>query len=444
MKFIYSETTFPKGKKHRNTEEKKFEKVDEVENEVLNLYPQVRYQTIEGFGGAVTDSAAYIYSLMDERQKEQVLDEYFHPEKMNYQMVRVPIDSCDFSLEHFEASSKENQEGFTLERAGKYIIPMLRDIMRKTEGRLSIMMTPWSPPAFMKTNGDRDHGGRLKDQYREQWAEYICRYVEEFQKLGFPVKSLSVQNEPKAVQKWDSCIFTAEEEKAFLKDYLVPALRKHGLDLKLYIWDHNKERALDRALTEIDEETADMIDGIAVHWYSGDHFEALQMIRELYPDKELILSEACIEYSKYEQGDCLENAKKYAHDLIGDLKHGLNGFYDWNLILDEKGGPNHVGNFCDAPYLYHTDTKELEERTTLAYLAHFCDAACPGAVRIGSSGYTEKLEAVAFAAEKNGKMGYSVVMLNQTREKLPVVLRILGHTVKVELEPESITSGWIM
>lgn len=437
MKFTYTSTTFHKGMKRQKTVEKIMEAVDEQENQLLNLYPQIRYQTFHGFGGAVTDSAAYLYSLMDEEQKRQVLTEYFSPERMNYQMVRVPIDSCDFSLEHFEASSKENQEGFSMERAGKYIFPMLEDIMKMTGQSLQIMMTPWSPPAFMKTNGQRNGGGKLKKEYYGQWAEYICRYVTEFLDRGFPVKALSVQNEPKAVQTWDSCVFTAGEEKEFLRDYLVPALKRHQLDVRLYIWDHNKERALDRALAEIDEETKDMIAGIAVHWYSGDHFEALQMIRDRFPDKELVLSEACIEYSKYDQGDCLENAKKYAHDLIGDLNHGLNGFYDWNLILDEKGGPNHVGNYCDAPYLFHTDTGKLEERTILAYLWHFCDAIRPGAVRIGSSTYSEKLEAAAFADQD----GYTVVMLNRTKEKLPAVLRVEGHTVELELEPESIVSG---
>lgn len=439
MKFEYITTTFPDGMKKQTKVTCEFQNVDEVEKQILNVYPQIRYQEWKGFGGAVTDSAGYIYSLMNEEQKKEMIQSYFAEENCNYQMVRIPIDSCDFSLGHYEASSEENQKGFSLERMGKYIFPLMKDILKAAGKNLEVMLTPWSPPAFMKTNQERNHGGQLKKEYYGQWAAYICRYIKELKEKGIPVTMLSVQNEPKAVQKWDSCVFTAEEEKEFLRDHLVPALKKNDIKIKLFIWDHNKERVLDRACITIDEETKDMIDGIAVHWYSGDHFEAVQMVHDIYPEKEIILSEACIEYSKYEQGDCLENAKKYAHDLVGNLKSGLTRFIDWNLLLDEIGGPNHVGNYCDAPYLYDTKKKELEERTTLAYLWHFSHFIMPGAVRIGTSAYTEKLEAVAF---DNGTE-YVVVMLNRTEETLPVNLRFQGGIARFYLEPESVSTGSI-
>ena len=161
---------------------------------------------------------------------------------------------------------------------------------------------------------------------------------------------LTLQNEPKAVQTWDSCIYTAQEEKIFLRDYVWPSLAEHNLtDIDIYIWDHNKERAFEWAETIIDAETDHMVAGIAFHWYSGDHFEALRMLRERFPKKKLLLSEACIEFSKYSAEDNLANAQKYAHDIIGNLNEGMSVFLDWNLVLDELGGPNHVKNFCDAP-----------------------------------------------------------------------------------------------
>lgn len=437
MEFTYTTTTFLEGRRQRAHRSCPLAPVDEVENEVLNLYPAVRFQQFWGFGGAVTDSAAYIYSQMSREQKQEVLRTYFDPEQMGYRMVRVPIDSCDFSLEHFEASSLEHQEGFSLERMGKYIFPMLRDILEAAGEDLEVMVTPWSPPAFMKSNRERNNGGKLRREYYEQWAEYICRYILELKKLGIPVTSLSVQNEPKAVQTWDSCVFTAREEKEFLRDFLAPAMERNDCRVRLFIWDHNKERVLDRALDILDETTDSMVDGLAVHWYSGDHFEALGMVHQLFPEKELILSEACIEYLKYGSGDCLGNAKKYAHDLIGNMKNGLNRFYDWNLLLDQQGGPNHVGNFCDAPFMYHKDTGRLEQRTTLDYLWHFAHFIRPGARRVGTSVYTEQLEAVAF---DNGTE-YVIVMLNRGKEALPVNLRFGGRTAYFELEPESISTG---
>ena len=254
------------------------------EEQLINLYPQVIYQQMDGFGGAITDSAAYIYSLMNPEQKKRMLDEYFGQGTMKYRFVRIPIDSCDFSLSHYEADGDEADapfESFSFARVEKYILPMLADAEAAYGGRLEIMLSPWSPPAYMKTNGERNHGGKLKACYWKRWAEYICRYVEEYRSRGFNVTMLTLQNEPKAVQTWDSCIYTAQEEKVFLRDYVWPSLAEHNLtDIGIYIWDHNKERAFEWAETIIDAETDHMVAGIAFHWYSGDHFEALRMIRE--------------------------------------------------------------------------------------------------------------------------------------------------------------------
>lgn len=191
-----------------------------IESQVVNIYPELSYETFEGFGGAVTEAAGYIYSLMNDEQKKKVIETYFSPEKMNYRLVRVHMDSCDFSLGLYEAmSNSEDTElkSFSFERTEKYILPMLEDAKKTAGENLKLMLTPWSPPAFMKTNGKRTGGGKLKPEYRKLWAEYICRYIREFQNRGFEVQRISIQNEPKAVQTWDSCLFTAEEEKSFLR-----------------------------------------------------------------------------------------------------------------------------------------------------------------------------------------------------------------------------------
>ncbi len=395
------------------------------ENELLNLYPSVTYQTFEGFGGALTESAGYIYGQMGKEQKEELLQEYFGMEKMAYRMVRIPIDSCDFSLNHYEAVEEAEDKsfaGFQLERVEKNIWPLLNDAQTIYGGRLEIMLTPWSPPAYMKTNKDRDHGGELKPEYRKVWADYICRYIMEYRKRGYLIKRISLQNEPKAVQTWDSCVYSARQEKEFLRDYMWPALQENGLsDVEIFIWDHNKERVYERACEIIDETTDHMVAGIAFHWYSGDHFDALSMIRDRFPDKKLILSEACIEYCKFSADDFLKNAQKYAHDMIGNMNHGMNGFYDWNILLDEKGGPNHVGNYCDAPFLFDTEKKELMRRNTADYLWHFTHFIKPGAVRIGKSNYSDELETTAFI-NPDGRI--VAVLLNRTDHEIKVNVRL--------------------
>ncbi len=322
----------------------------------------------------------------------------------------------------------------------QYILPMLTDAERVYGSKLEIMLSPWSPPAYMKTNGERDHGGKLKHCYRKRWAEYLCRYIDEFRKRGFRVTMLTLQNEPKAVQTWDSCIYTAQEEKEFLRNFVWPSLVAHGMEnIQIYIWDHNKERALEWAETIIDEETNPMIAGLAFHWYSGDHFEALQMIRERFPGKKLLLSEACIEFSKYSAAEHLKNAQKYAHDIIGDLNAGMSTFLDWNLVLNEQGGPNHVGNFCDAPFLFDASSGELAEQELQAYLWHFSHFLTPGAVRIGLSRYTEAIEATAFRI--GGQI--AVVLLNRTTQPLALYLRMQNACAPLTLPPQSIMTGVI-
>ncbi len=411
------------------------------ENNMINLYPEEIGQTFEGFGGAFTDSAGYVYSLMDEDKQQDVIKTYFASDTMNYQFGRLPLDSCDFSLEQYEAlsdSRDREMRSFSIDRACKYSLPFVEDVMRYTGKLIELMVSPWSPPAFMKTNYERCHGGELKDEYRQFWAEYICRYIKELKNAGFHIKRLSLQNEPAANQLWDSCVFSAEQEKVFLKNFMYPELQRTGLDdIELFIWDHNKERAYERACAIIDEETNSMIAGVAFHWYSGDHFEALELIRRRFPDKRLILSEACIEYKHYNANHYLLNAQKYAHDLIGNLNAGMNAFYDWNLILDENGGPNHANNLCDAPFLYDAQDGKLLERNSLHYIWHFSHFIHPGAVRIAFSKFTDRLEITAF---KNMDGRIAVIILNRNKEYDIVNLRIGERIAKLKIDAESITS----
>lgn len=408
-----------------------------VENQVVNLYPDVTGQTIEGFGGAITDAAGYVYAQMPADKRRQLMQDYFSEEGLGYRMARVPMDSCDFSVEMYEAMSDPADtalKSFSTQRQLRYILPMLEDAREAAGGDLELMLSPWSPPAFMKDNGERKHGGHLLPRYADMWARYLCRYIREFRDRGFRVKRISVQNEPKAVQTWDSCLYSAEEERAFILEHLRPAMMREGFgDIEIFGWDHNKERAYERARV-----LAGAADGIACHWYSGDHFEALDMIRTRWPDMKLALSESCIEFGKYASDAEYDNALRLAHELMGDLNHGMNAVYDWNLLLDAQGGPNHVGNFCDAPYLYDQAADTLTPRAVLKALRHFAHWIRPGAVRIGVTRYTDQLDVTAF---RNPDGSLALVLLNMAEQKLPVQLRVEDQLGSFILPPRSLTSG---
>jgi len=410
---------------------------------VVNLYPNREYQTFHGFGGAITEAAGYSFSKLTEKGKEEILKKYFSNEGLRYHFIRTHIDSCDFSISNYTAmedSEDREMTSFTLKRDEEYILPFLRKARSAKGEDFDLMLTPWSPPAFMKTNNDRNNGGKLKEEYREFWAEYICRYIKEYEGLGFPVNRITVQNEPDAVQTWDSCTFNPTDEKEFLRDYLYKALERNGLThVKINIWDHNKERMFERARAIIDEETDKMIDGVAFHWYTGDHFEAIQLTGEVYPGKELLFTEGCVEYSRFDAGQ-LRNAQMYAHDIIGNLNAGMTGFIDWNILLDEKGGPNHVSNLCDAPIMVNTEDGDYEEKLSFHYIRHFSHYIDRDAKRIALTKYTDKLEMTAL---KNPDGTVVLIVLNKQGEDMPLSLRIQGLNTEFTVPSASIVTAVI-
>ena len=415
--------------------------VAEAETQVINLYPELTYETFEGFGGAVTEAAGYVYSLMNEEQKKQVVKTYFSKEEMNYRLVRIHMDSCDFCLDTYEAMSDPQDaelKSFTFERTEKYIIPMLEDIKKVVGNELKLMLSPWSPPAFMKSNGNRKDGGRLKPEYRGMWAEYICRYIQEFENRGYTVQRISLQNEPKAVQTWDSCLVSAEEEKVFLRDFMYPAMKAHGYDhIEIFIWDHNKERIYERVRDVVDDSTRHMVTGAAFHWYSCDHFEAMELVRRHYPDVKMIMSESCLEYRLFDEKNIENITNKLCHEIIGDLNHGMCAFYDWNLLLDEKGGPNYVGNYCHAPFLYNTKTGELMPQRTQKQYYHFAHNIIPGSVRIAATKYTEQIDVAAYHTPENKIV---IILLNKSSEVLPVNFRMQGKAAEILLLGKSLAT----
>ena len=414
---------------------------DDQEFNVVNVYPEVQYQSIDGFGGAITEAAAYTFSLLSPPEQQRVLEHYFGGDHARYSVVRTHLDSCDFSLDQYQALGVDDDESFasfSLARDERYILPMLRRAQEVAGRPLEIMLSPWSPPAFMKTNLSRTHGGSLLPQYRRFWARYIVRYVQAYRDLGFRVTRITIQNEPNATQTWDSCRFTAAEEKEFLRDYLHPELQRASLDdVGVHIWDHNKERVYERTRDIIDDDTRSMIAGVAFHWYTGEHFDALALVRERYPELKLVFSEGCVEYSRFEPADSRGNAAMYAHDIIGNLNAGMNVFIDWNVLLDAEGGPNHVRNFCAAAIMADPVTGDARLTGIYWVMAEFSRLILPGARRVATTKYSADLDVVA-AQNSDG----SLVLLvhNTAGSEREVVMRVEGASVTVAAPAHSLVS----
>ena len=404
------------------------------EGGLINLYPQIEYQEIKGFGGAFTEAASTTLDKLSQANREKILKLYFDPkEGIGYNFGRVHINSCDFSLGNYTYVEENDQtlETFCIDHDKESLIPMIKEAMQYND--IEMFASPWSPPAYMKTNGEMNHGGKLKEEYFDLWAEYYVKFVKAYEEAGVKITSISVQNEPKAKQRWDSCIYTAEEERDFVKNHLGKKMKDIGV--KVLFWDHNKERVVERAVTMMDG-AADLVDGLAFHWYSGDYFEELEMFHKLYPHLDLVFSEGCYEYSLGSL-DTSKIGEKYAHDMIGNFNNYCNSFCDWNLLLNEKGGPNHVGNFCDAPIMADTQKDEVIVHDSYYYIGHFSKYVAKGAKRIGSSKFNGNLETVAF---KNPDGSVVSVVLNRTDDDMKFTFRIGGQQVDCTAEAHSIAT----
>jgi len=403
-----------------------------------------RFQVIEGFGGAFTESAASTFAKMDSEAQSAILKAYFDPEEgLGYSLCRTHINSCDFSLGNYAYDNVEGDtalEHFSIERDRRTLIPFIRAATQVAGQAMKIFASPWSPPGWMKTSGQMNFGGKLKPEYRDAWARYYARFVKAYTEEGISIWGLSVQNEPEATQTWDSCIYTAEEERDFVRDYLGPTLRSEGLGhLRLIIWDHNRDRMYERAKVVLDDPAAaQYVWGTGFHWYVGDNFDNVQRVHDAYPDKALLFTEGC-----QEGGPHLNEwpvGERYGHSMINDLNRWTVGWVDWNMLLDEQGGPNHVGNFCSAPVIADTRLCTLSGVTfnpSFYYIGHFARFIRPGAERIVCAPTLDALETTAF---RNADGRVSVVVMNRTDRSIPFVLKFQGSAAITEAPAHSIST----
>ena len=385
------------------------------ENNLIFVYPEIEKQEILGFGGAITESSGYVFSKLKDEQKEKFVKDCFSKEGLNYNFARISIGSCDFSLKTRSYSYKEELSDFTIEEDEKYIIPLIKKA-KKENSNISFLASPWSPPGFMKTNDNMNKGGKLKEEYKKLWAEYISKFLEEYRKQDININYLTVQNEPNAKQLWESCLYNSEEEFEFATKYLLPKINSNKKDennIKVLIWDHNKDKIYSRANEIFEKDKNNEITGIAYHYYSGDHFKNIELTRKKYPEKLIIHTEGCTGFSLNRKGRQVPNAEIYAHDIIGDFNSGTNAYIDWNILLDYKGGPNHVMNYCNSPIMASIFGTKYKKNACYYYIGQFSKYIDKGDVVIENSCFTDRLEVLS-VKKKNGKI--LVVILNKNNK----------------------------
>ena len=425
---------------------KKFNQPLETEVCVF-VHPGKTFQSFLGIGGALTDASAETFAKLSKEKQQEFLKAYYDAEiGIGYTLARTNIHSCDFSSDSYTYVNKGDVElkSFSVDHDKKFRIPFIKQVMAATGGSLTLYASPWSPPAWMKDNGSMLQGGKLLQDYKQSWANYYVRFIQAYEKEGIPIWGLSVQNEPMAKQKWESCIFTAQEERDFIKQFLGPTLKNAGMaDKKLVAWDHNRDLVQHRASILLDDkEAAKYIWGIGYHWYetwtgSAMQYENIKQVHETYPSTNLLFTEGSIESFKFDKINEWALGEKYGSSMINDFNSGSVGWTDWNVLLDENGGPNHVANYCFAPIIADTRIDSLLYTNIYYYIGQFSKFIKKGAQRIACTTNRDKLLATSFLNPDNSMV---VVVMNGGDQKINYQLWMQDEAAKVEALPHSIST----
>jgi len=443
--------TTAKGTDYRlsQTETLKFaDKAQPLETEIcVFVDPAKTFQTMLGIGSALTDASAETFYKLPKAAQKEFLTAFYDKEKgIGYTLARTNIQSCDFSSDSYSyvADKDASLKTFNIGHDLKYRVPFIKEAIAAAGGKLTLFASPWSPPGWMKDNNDVLHGGKLKPEYMQSWANFFVKFINAYQKQGIPVWGVTVQNEPMAKQKWESCVFTAEDERDFIKKYLGPTLKASNVaNTKLIAWDHNRDLVYQQASTMLeDKEAAKYIWGIGYHWYetwtgSAMQFDNVKRVAEAFPDKHLLFTEGCIEKFDMARVNDWALGEKYGQSIIHDFNNGTVGWTDWNILLDEQGGPNHVGNYCFAPVHADTQTGKLIYTNIYYYLGQFSKFVRPGDKRIVSSSNRDKLLTTAF---KNSAGKLTVVVMNTSDDKITYNLIIKNKGAVVNSLPHSIST----
>lgn len=413
-----------------------------IPNDVI-VRTDITYQTHLGFGGAVTDATITAYSSCDESVKQKIIDAYYSKGGLNYNLARLTVHSSDFSEKSYNYVENEDINTFSLNIEDDKKIPFVKRCMAAAENGIKFFAAPWSPPAYMKSNGDMRYGGTLKDEFRKEWAEYYAKYLVEMKKRGIDISLVSVQNEPEAIQTWESREVSAIEEGVEIRDYLIPAFKKYGITAKFYLWDHNRDRMVRRTIDTMSVKGIEpYVWGVGYHWYCCDKYENLSNLHTLYPDLHLVLSECCVELAhdsttgKPVEAGLWVNGERYARQIIGDLNNWSEGYIDWNLLLDCNGGPNHAKNYCEAPVML--DGKGgIVFKPSYWHIAHFSKFIAPGAKRVFCSGGAGGVSQTAYVNPDGTKV---IVAMNERGDDLKTNIDVDGKVFGVTLESHSIVT----
>ena len=435
----------------------------------IRLDPDHKFQTITGFGGSFTEASAYLLNKLSKKNRDLILEAYFGTKGARYSLTRTHINSCDFSLGNYSyalVKGDKELEHFSIDEDRDDLIPMIRDAMAHSVDGFKIIASPWTAPPWMKDNNDW-RGGKLLPEYYDCWALFFSKYLKAYKKEGIDIWGITVENEPLGCGgNWDSMHYTPEEMVNFVKNHLGPKLEADGHHVKVLGYDQNRGEELEKWANVIykNESSSKYFDGLAIHWYAStvDWFpQSLNFTHNKAPGKHLIQTEACIDaevphwqddkwYWSEEATDwgwdwAPADQKKfhpkyvpvyrYARDIIGCMNNWVDGWVDWNMVLDKQGGPNWFKNWCIAPVIVDPDKDEVYFTPLYYTMAHFSKFIRPGAVRIGVENTDSSLMITA-ALNPDGSI--AVVVLNMNSGSKNIYLSLGDRLTELQISAQAI------
>jgi len=395
-----------------------------------------KFQTIDGFGFTLTGGSALLIQQMAPMQRKALLQELFGKaaNSISISYLRISVGASDlsesvFSYNDLPAGKTDTlMQQFNLSQDTLHLIPLLKEIIT-INPTIKFMATPWSPPTWMKTNGN-SMGGSLIPTYYRAYARYLVKYIQLMKENGIPIDALTIQNEPQHGGNNPSMLMSAEEQTIFIKDHLGPLFAQFSIKTKIVIWDHNCDHPEFPIAVLNDPAANQYIDGSAFHLYAGD-IAALSAVKKAYPNKNIYFTEQWTGSKGSFDGDLKWHVKNV---LLGSMQHHSKIALEWNLANDRLFGPHTPGGCTECKGALTIDGSSVNRNVAYYIIAHAAKFVPPGSVRIHSNS-TKNVESVAFLTPKGNTIlillnnGAAIESLNIAKNKQWVNLTLNAGSV---------------
>lgn len=402
----------------------------------VHLDPEQRFQSVLGFGAALTGASCYLLEHLDPGRRTAILDQCFGASGLRFSVARTSIGSSDYSLTAYSfddtPAPDPDLSHFSIDHDRAYILPILLEA-QKVNPELFYFSSPWSPPGWMKAGGSL-YGGNMRSHYFPAYARYFVRFLQAYAAAGVRIQAVTVQNEVDTDQdgRMPQALWGQEYEIDFVKQYLGPALQQASLDTKIWILDHNYN-LWGRAIDELsDPDLYHWVDGVAWHGYMGSP-SAMTRVHDTFPAKNAYWTEGGPDYN---QPDYATNWTSWSSTFTGILRNWARCIVSWNLVLDENGRPD-IGPFsCGGLVTLNSRTKEVTRSGQFYAFAHYSRVIRRGA-RVFAS--FSDLPGIDHVAAENPD-GSRVLVLTNRGDQQTVQCTLGAHATTLTLPPNSVTT----